>query len=167
MGLPQASADARARRCCARSENVIKVSGPLLSAVSPLGSGAGAPAGATLRVAARYARAGARTLRLWFDSASLGEVRISDALETLLVPALLPRTPPQMLLLQALRGARLTLPLLGLGAPGAPGADGEPGRGGAAVGTYVLSYLDEDTLVGRAAGGGVYIFRREPAAAGG
>ncbi len=33
-------------------------------------------------------------------------------------------------------------------------------RAGAAVGTYLLSYCDGDTLVGRATGG-VYIFRRE------
>ncbi len=37
-------------------------------------------------------------------------------------------------------------------------------RAGAAVGTYLLSYCDGDTLVGRATGG-VYIFRRETGSA--
>jgi hypothetical protein len=109
------------------SENVIRVSGPLLAPASPLRSGASAPAGATLRVGARYARAGARTLRLWFQNVELGELRIADALEAAIAPALLPRTPPQMLLLQALRAAKITLPLPGLGAPGEPDADGAPG----------------------------------------
>ena len=100
-------------------ENVIKASVPLLlQPPAPLGSGASAPAGATLRVAARYAVAGAKTLRLWFDSAKLGDVNINATLETLIAPAVLPRTPPQMLLLQWLKDARLEVPLrLGLGGP--------------------------------------------------
>ena len=103
-------------------ENVIKASVPLLlQPPAPLGSGASAPAGATLRVAARYAVAGSKTLRLWFDSAKLGDVNINATLETLIAPAVLPRTPPQMLLLQWLKDARLEVPLrLGLGGPDAP-----------------------------------------------
>jgi hypothetical protein len=109
-------------------ENVIRCSAPPLLA----------PEGATLRVAARFARAGARTLRLWFDSASLGELRISELLESAIAPALLPRTPPQMMLLQALRAAKLTLPLPGLGRPGEPDADGNPGCATAAGVVWAL-----------------------------
>ena len=108
-------------------ENVIRASVPLLlQPPAPLGSGAAAPAGATLRVAARYAVAGAKTLRLWFDTAALGDVNINATLEALIAPALLPRTPPQMMLLQWLKDARLEVPLrLGLGGGGPdPSVDG-------------------------------------------
>jgi hypothetical protein len=107
-------------------ENVIRASVPLLlQPPSPLGSGAAAPAGATLRVAARYAVAGAKTLRLWFDTAALGDVNINATLEAIIAPALLPRTPPPMLLLQWLKDARLEVPLrLGLGGGPDPSADG-------------------------------------------
>jgi len=37
----------------------------------------------------------------------------------------------------------------------------QPRSGGAAVGAYLLSYLDETTLIGRASGsGGTFIFER-------
>ena len=50
------------------------------------------------------------------------------------------------------------------GAAGGTGAQ----SGGAAVGTYHLTYLDEDTLVGRAAGSaGTFIFERDTSAAAG
>jgi hypothetical protein len=122
-------------------------------------------AGVALRVRARYAVAGSRSIRLAFEDVSLGDVRISDTLETLLAPALLPRTPPQMWLLQALRELNITLPLPGSGrsidASPEDAADGLLGtlaNGGA----YLLGYCDRDTLVGRAlTGGGLFIFDRE------
>ena len=122
-------------------------------------------AGVALRVRARYAVAGSRSIRLAFEDVSLGDVRISDTLETLLAPALLPRTPPQMWLLQALRELNITLPLPGSGrsidASPEDAADGLLGtlaNGGA----YLLGYCDADTLVGRAlTGGGLFLFRRD------
>ena len=121
-------------------------------------------AGVALRVRARYAVAGSRSIRLAFESASLGDVRINETLETLVAPALLPRTPPQMWLLQALRELNITLPLPGSGrsidASPEDTADGLLGtlaNGGA----YLLGYCDADTLVGRAlTGGGLFIFKR-------
>jgi hypothetical protein len=121
-------------------------------------------AGAALRVRARYAVAGERSIRLAFQEASVGDVRISDTLETVLAPALLPRTAPQMWLLQALREFNITLPLPGAGrAIDARPEDTADGLLGAVAngGAYLLGYNDSDTLVGRAlTGGGMFIFTR-------
>ena len=93
-------------------------------------------AGVALRVRARYAVAGSRSIRLAFE----------------------------MWLLQALRELNITLPLPGQGrsidASPEDAADGLLGtlaNGGA----YLLGYCDADTLVGRAlTGGGLFLFRR-------
>lgn len=104
---------------------------------------------ATAKVRASYSRVGRRSLSLSFQDASLGDVRVGPTLESLVVPALLPRTPVQMGLLSALQALSITLPV--------------PGGGGmGAAGSYLLSFLDEDTLIGRAlAGGGLFIFCRD------
>jgi hypothetical protein len=126
-------------------ENVINVSGPL--------------GAATLRVRARYERAGTKTIRLAFTEAGVDTVVVSDGLETLLAPALLPRTAPQMLLLQALRDLNVYLPLPGVGRDASAPSDGV--LGAANAGAYLLSFCDPDVLLGRAlTGGGLFIFQR-------
>ena len=82
------------------------------------------------------------------------EVRVSDAIETLLAPALLPRGGFNHQLLLWLRELELRFPLLGAGAPPrdeTPGvSDAATEREGAPVGKYEVSYVDDDVLVGRA-----------------
>jgi hypothetical protein len=143
----------------------------------------GEPGGLALKVEARYERDAAarettdasprrpsRSLRLTFEEAALSDLRVSDAVEALIAPALLPRGGLNHRILLALRELEVRFPLRGaleemLGGGGG-GRAGEAGvadapRPGAAVGTYRLSYLDEDVLVGRANElGGVFIFTR-------
>ena len=135
--------------------------------------------GLALRVAARYdvmndrsAATGAtsepdgasttRTLALTFEEARFSELRISDLLETALAPALLPRGGLNHRALLAAREAELKVRLGGAVASGAPaGASRGASTSGAPVGAYHITYLDEDTLVGRANGaGGTFIFER-------
>jgi hypothetical protein len=133
-----------------------------------------------LKVDADYAKAGARTLALTFQEAKVSEVRISDLAEAVIAPALLPRTPLSHQILLAIKELELKFPLRGaVTAMGGPGGDSsaggsnssnegstsgpvkQPRSGGAAVGAYLLSYLDETTLIGRASGsGGTFIFER-------
>ena len=137
-----------------------------------------------LKVDADYAKAGARTLALTFQEAKVSEVRISDLAEAVIAPALLPRTPLSHQILLAIKELELKFPLRGaVTALGGPGSDSssksdssngdssnegstsgpvkEPRSGGAAVGAYLLSYLDDTTLIGRASGsGGTFIFER-------
>lgn len=132
-----------------------------------------------LKVDADYAKAGARTLALTFQEAKVSEVRISDLAEAVIAPALLPRTPLSHQILLAIKELELKFPLRGaVTAMGGPGSDSssksnsssnegststvkQPRSGGAAVGAYLLSYLDETTLIGRASGsGGTFIFER-------
>lgn len=135
--------------------------------------------GLALRVAARYdvmndrsAATGAtsepdgasttRTLALTFEEARFSELRISDLLETALAPALLPRGGLNHRALLAAREAELKVRLGGAVAIGAPaGASRGASTSGAPVGAYHITYLDEDTLIGRANGaGGTFIFER-------
>ena len=135
-----------------------------------------------LKVDADYAKAGARTLALTFQEAKVSEVRISDLAEAVIAPALLPRTPLSHQILLAIKELELKFPRGTVTAMGMPGSDSssssndaggdssnegstsmvkQPRSGGAAVGAYLLSYLDETTLIGRASGsGGTFIFER-------
>jgi len=131
-------------------ENLIYASAPLLAPAN----------GIAFRVNARYSRAGAKSIRLAFTDAGVSELQISDALEAAIAPALLPRTPLQMALLQGLKSLNITLPLPGAGREVGEGADGV--WGAANAGAYLLSFCDQDTLVGRAlTGGGLFIFSRD------
>lgn len=81
--------------------NVINLSVPWV--LQPVAAGGGL----TLRVAASYEVKGPRTLALAFEWARVGELRISDLLQGLLAPAVLPRTPLQHELLMRLQEAAL------------------------------------------------------------
>ncbi|OUS46330.1 hypothetical protein BE221DRAFT_205830 [Ostreococcus tauri] len=116
----------------------------------------GEPGGVGLRVQASYEDIGRRRLRLTFQEAKVSEINISPLAETLLAPAILPRGSLNHQVLMFIKELELKFPLRGaLTSIGG----GEP-SGGAAVGSYHLTYVDEDVLVGRAQAGGVYIFTR-------
>ena len=148
-----------------RIENEIRLSVPFLLAPATMGTNGGV----ALKVDADYAKCGARTLSLTFQEARVTEVRISDLAETLIAPALLPRGSINHQILLAIKELELRFPLRGavtaMGGP-ATGDDGGGGgsrarSGGAAVGAYLLGYLDETTLIGRASGsGGTFVFER-------
>jgi len=166
-----------------RLQNEIRLSLPGILAPAVRGE----PGGLALKVEARYERdervdaaarettdasprRPSRSLRLTFEEAALSDLRVSDAVEALIAPALLPRGGLNHRILLALRELEVRFPLRGaleemLGGGGG-GRAAEAGvadapRPGAAVGTYRLSYLDEDVLVGRANElGGVFIFTR-------
>ena len=117
-----------------------------------------------LKVEAEYDLRAPRTLSLVFREARVMEVRVSDAIETLLAPALLPRGGFNHQLLLWLRELELRFPLLGAGAPprsDTPGvSDAATSRSGAAVGNYGISYVDDDVMVGRANRLGTFVFVR-------
>ena len=137
----------------------------------------------TATVSARYEVRARRRLRLVFDRAALGKARPSRAAEALLAPALLPRGTLQKNLLMFLRSAEVGVPLSarGVSASFSPPSSGaiagllRPARElvdrvigtarDAAGGEYLLSFLDETTLIGRqtAGGGGVFVFARDDA----
>ena len=129
--------------------NEIRLSVPfLLSAAKP-----GEPGGVGLRVQASFEDVGRRRLALTFQEAQVSEISISPLAETLLAPALLPRGSLNHQVLLFIKELELKFPLRGA-------LTSIGGSQGAAVGTYHLTYCDEDVLVGRAAAGGVYIFTR-------
>ncbi|XP_078160863.1 plastid-lipid associated protein PAP / fibrillin family protein [Carex rostrata] len=104
--------------------------------------------GATLLVSARFSVLSKRNIFLQFEEAALENIKISDELQALIAPAILPRTFLSLQILQFLRTFRAQVPLNG------------PNRGSPG-GLYYLSYLDRDMLLGRAVGGGgVFIFTR-------
>ena len=131
--------------------NEIRLSVPfLLSAAKP-----GEPGGVGLRVQASFEDVGRRRLALTFQEAQVSEISISPLTETLLAPALLPRGSLNHQVLLFIKELELKFPLRGA----LTSIGGDSSRG-AAVGTYHLTYCDEDVLVGRANAGGVYIFTR-------
>jgi hypothetical protein len=104
-----------------------------------------------------------RTLALVFEEAKVTELRISDELELVFAPALLPRGAVNHRLLLALREAEARFDLSSAVAIGAPSSSSAASgkKTGAPVGAYHVTYLDEDTLIGRANGaGGTFIFDR-------
>jgi hypothetical protein len=116
-----------------------------------------------LKVEAEYDLRAPRTLSLVFREARVMEVRVSDAIETLLAPALLPRGGFNHQLLLWLRELELRFPLLGAGAPprnDTPGVSDAATSGGAPVGNYEISYVDDDVMVGRANRLGTFVFVR-------
>ena len=107
-----------------------------------------------MRVQAGFRDLGRRRRALTFQEVRVSEVSISPLAETLLAPAILPRSSLNHQILMAIKELELKFPLRG--ALTSMGGGDE----GAAVGSYHLTYCDEDVLVGRAAAGGVYIFTR-------
>eukprot|EP00775_Hariotina_reticulata_P013356 gene13356-13484_t len=108
--------------------------------------------GITFTVGARYDVRSGHRIAFTFEEAELGQVRISPSLEALLAPALLPRGSLNQQLLLAIKEFKLVFPFRS-----AQQVAQGPGVGA----NYLLTYLDEDLLVGRASGtAGSFIFTR-------
>jgi len=102
-------------------------------------------------VGASYEVRSGKRIALVFEEAKLGDLKITPLAEALIAPAMLPRGSLQQAALLALKEGALRVPLRGAA---------EVGRAIGGAG-YLLSYLDEDTLIGRAVGsGGCFVFSR-------
>ena len=102
-----------------------------------------------------------KALELVFQEAVVSDVRISELTETLLAPAILPRSELNQRALLFLRDFEVRFPLFGRAARAMGGSD-ENGVSGAAVGRYEFSYCDEDDLIGKATGSqGIFIFTKD------
>ncbi|KAG1680761.1 hypothetical protein FOA52_008094 [Chlamydomonas sp. UWO 241] len=131
-------------------ENIIELSTPYLLQERN---------GITFTVKARYDVRSPHRIGLWFEEAQVGGVRISDGLEGLIAPAMLPRTSVQHQLLLAIKDFKLRFPFASAGQMASSmGGDDSPIAGG---GNYQLTYLDDDMLIGRATAlGGSFVFSR-------
>lgn len=104
--------------------------------------------GATLLVSAKFSRLSKRNIYLQFEEVALENIKISEELQALIAPAILPRSFISLQILQFLRTFRAQVPVSG------PERQ-SPG------GLYYLSYMDRNMLLGRSVGGGgVFIFTR-------
>ena len=102
-----------------------------------------------------------KALELVFQEAVVSDVRISELTETLLAPAILPRSELNQRALLFLRDFEVRFPLFGRAARAMGGSDVN-GVSGAAVGRYEFSYCDEDVLIGKATGSqGIFIFTKD------
>lgn len=114
----------------------------------------------TLTVAASYTVSSPRRVRLTFRRAGV-RGSLSPGAESLLAPALLPRGTLQMAALQAVKGG-FSVPLTGeLPSALAPLQRVAGAARRAAGGEYLISYVDDDLLVGRQTGpDGLFVFER-------
>ncbi|KAL2487653.1 putative plastid-lipid-associated protein 10 [Forsythia ovata] len=104
--------------------------------------------GATLLVSAKFSVVSARNIYLEFEEIAIQNLKISEELQALIAPALLPRTFLSLQILQFIKAYRVQVPVA------------SPQRRSVG-GLYYLSYLDSNMLLGRAVGGGgVFIFTR-------
>ncbi|EFN51118.1 hypothetical protein CHLNCDRAFT_141300 [Chlorella variabilis] len=133
-----------------RVQNIIEAHLPPL----PLLGAAGL--GLSLVVEAGYEARTARSIALTFRQAGFRDVELSPELQNLLASPLLPRGWWNQQLLLALKQLSGSVPLTSR----LPGTTSDQQR---PVGlNYMLTYLDEDMLIGRAQGnGGVFVFTRD------
>ena len=128
--------------------------------------------GLVITVKAQYEPQSARSILLWFEEAKVDEIKISEGLESIIAPALLPRGPIQQALLMFLKELKIVIPfssarqtavsLQSLLFP-SPGT-GERRNTASSGGAYQLTYVDEQMLIGRASTlGGSFIFVRSDA----
>ncbi|XP_062200843.1 probable plastid-lipid-associated protein 10, chloroplastic isoform X2 [Phragmites australis] len=104
--------------------------------------------GATLMVSAKFVVLSKRNIFLQFEEVAVENIKISEQLQALIAPAILPRSFFSLQILQFLKTFRAQVPVSG------------PERRSPG-GLYYLSYLDRDMLLGRSVGGGgVFIFTR-------
>ncbi|TVU32053.1 hypothetical protein EJB05_23769, partial [Eragrostis curvula] len=104
--------------------------------------------GATLNVSAKFTVLSKRNIFLQFEEVAVENIKISEQLQALIAPAILPRSFLSLQILQFLKTFRAQVPVSG------------PERRSPG-GLYYLSYLDRDMLLGRSVGGGgVFIFTR-------
>nr|KYP53872.1 26S protease regulatory subunit 8 [Cajanus cajan] len=104
--------------------------------------------GATLLVSAKFTVVSVRNIYLQFQEITVQDINISEELQALIAPAILPRSFISLQILQFLRTFKAEIPVR------------DPGRESVG-GLYYLSYLDDNMLLGRAVGGGgVFVFTR-------
>ncbi|KAL1358006.1 probable plastid-lipid-associated protein 10, chloroplastic [Arachis hypogaea] len=104
--------------------------------------------GATLLVSAKFKLVSLRNIYLQFQEITVQDINISEELQAVIAPAVLPRSFISLQILQFLRAFKAQIPVR------------DPGRESVG-GLYYLSYLDENVLLGRAVGGGgVFVFTR-------
>ncbi|KAB2056568.1 hypothetical protein ERO13_A11G103000v2 [Gossypium hirsutum] len=105
---------------------------------------------ATLVVSAKFDIVSVRNIYLQFEEIQVQDINISELLQAVIAPALLPRSFLSLQILQFLRTFRAQVPVR------------NPGIGRRSVGgLYYLSYLDQNMLLGRAVGGGgVFVFTK-------
>ncbi|XP_019255402.1 PREDICTED: probable plastid-lipid-associated protein 10, chloroplastic isoform X2 [Nicotiana attenuata] len=107
--------------------------------------------GATLIVSARFSCVSARNIYLKFEEIGLQNINISEDLQAVIAPAILPRSFLSLQILQFIRSFKAQVPVT------------SPERRSVG-GLYYLSYLDNNMLLGRAVGGGgVFVFTRTQA----
>ncbi|CAI9095735.1 OLC1v1031731C1 [Oldenlandia corymbosa var. corymbosa] len=105
--------------------------------------------GATLVVSAKFSVVSSRNIYLQFEEISVRNINISEQLQAIIAPALLPRSFLSLQILQFIKAFKAEFPVT------------NPGRRRSVGGLYYLSYLDRDMLLGRAVGGGgVFLFTR-------
>ncbi|KAG5141444.1 hypothetical protein JHK82_017139 [Glycine max] len=97
--------------------------------------------GATLLVSAKFNVVSVRNIYLQFQEITIQDINISEELQALIAPAILPRSFISLQILQFLRTFKAQIPVR------------DPGRQSVG-GLYYLSYLDDNMLLGRAVGGG-------------
>ncbi|CAN0888941.1 Probable plastid-lipid-associated protein 10, chloroplastic [Linum grandiflorum] len=106
--------------------------------------------GATLLVSAKFDLVSARNVYLQFEEISIQNIKISEQLQAVIAPAILPRTFLSLQILQFIQQFKAQIPV----------ASPDPGRRSAG-GLYYLSYLDRNMLLGRSVGGGgVFVFTK-------
>eukprot|EP01024_Parvocaulis_polyphysoides_P072909 TRINITY_DN9321_c1_g2_i2.p1 TRINITY_DN9321_c1_g2~~TRINITY_DN9321_c1_g2_i2.p1 ORF type:complete len:295 (-),score=25.67 TRINITY_DN9321_c1_g2_i2:189-962(-) len=105
--------------------------------------------GGTLRVNAGYQISSRNTIKLTFLKGSLGELNPTETLESILVPAMLPRGQFNQQLLLGLKEFKFE-----------QGLQVRPSGRVQPTGDYLLTYMDEDMLIGRAING-KFVFDRE------
>ncbi|EER93960.1 hypothetical protein BDA96_01G210800 [Sorghum bicolor] len=104
--------------------------------------------GATLMVSAKFVVLSKRNIFLQFEEVAVENIKISEQLQALIAPAILPRSFLSLQILQFLKTFRAQVPV------------GGPERRSPG-GLYYLSYLDRDMLLGRSVGGGgVFVFTK-------
>lgn len=106
--------------------------------------------GATLLVSAKFSVVSRRNIFLQFEEITLQDIVISEQVQAVIAPALLPRTFLSLQILQFIRSFKAQIPVTST----------SPQRRSVG-GLYYLSYLDNNMLLGRAVGGGgIFVFTR-------
>ncbi|KAJ4847733.1 putative plastid-lipid-associated protein 10, chloroplastic, partial [Turnera subulata] len=100
--------------------------------------------GATLLVSAKFDVVSVRNIYLQFEEISVQNIKISEELQALIAPAILPRSFLSLQILQFIRAFKAQIPVTNPGNPGRRQVGG----------LYYLSFLDRNMLLGRAVGGG-------------
>ncbi|XP_062110881.1 probable plastid-lipid-associated protein 10, chloroplastic [Humulus lupulus] len=111
--------------------------------------------GATLLVSAKFDVVSVRNIYLQFEEITVQNIKISEELQALIAPAILPRSFLSLQILQFLRSFKAQFPVTNRALSAT-----DPGRRSIG-GLYYLSYLDSNMLLGRSVGGGgVFVFTK-------